>query len=201
MGSLKLAVVIGATGGQGGSVVSALLKDGSEQFLEQAYRTFANTLLEYKVRAITRTPSSEKGKALAAQDNVEVVAADLDSESSLVKAFSGAHVIFGVTDFFATFGQPDKGAEEAMDVEYTQGTNIAKAAAKTSTLEHFIWSTLPDSRKISNGEYVVPHFDAKVKVDEFIRQDKELLAKTTFLLVTFYASNLFYPPLGFRTAE
>ena len=171
----KLAVIVGATGGQGNSVLRALLKDGS-----------------YKIRAITRNPSSEKGKALSDR-GAEVVAADLNDEASLVKAFSGASVIFGVTDFFETFAKAD--AEEAMRVEYNQGINIASAASKTSTLQHLIWSTLPDSRKISNGEYVVPHFDAKTRVDAYIKQDRALLSKTTFLYVTFYSSNLFYPPL------
>ena len=171
----KLAVIVGATGGQGNSVLKALVKDGS-----------------YKIRAITRNPSSDKAKAIASQ-GVEVVAADLDDEASLVKAFSGAAVVFGVTDFFETFAKAD--AEEAMKVEYRQGVNIASAASKTSTLEHLIWSTLPDSRKISNGKYVVPHFDAKARVDAYIKSNKALLGKTTFLYVAFYSSNLFYPPL------
>jgi putative NADH-flavin reductase len=171
----RMAVIVGATGGQGNSVLKALVKDGS-----------------YKIRAITRNPSSEKGRALSAQ-GIDVVAADLNDEASLVKAFSGASVIFGVTDFFETFAKAD--AEEAMKVEYSQGVNIASAASKTPSLEHLIWSTLPDSRKISNGEYLVPHFDAKTRIDAYIKQNKALLGKTTFLYVTYYSSNLFYPPM------
>jgi nucleoside-diphosphate-sugar epimerase len=172
----KLAVIVGATGGQGNSVVGALLKDPS-----------------YKIRTVTRNPSSEKGKALSAQ-GVEVVAADLNDEASLVKAFSGASVIYGVTDFFEPFVKTD--AEEAMKVEYRQGVNIVSAASETSSLEHFIWSTLPDSRKISNGEYVIPHFESKARIDAYIKENKPLLSKTTFLYVTYYAGNLLYPPLA-----
>lgn len=172
----KLAVIVGATGGQGNSVVKALLKDPS-----------------YKVRGITRNPSSEKGKVLSAQ-GVEVVAADLNDEASLVKAFSGASVVYGVTDFFEPFVKTNP--EEAMKVEYGQGVNIVSAASKTSTLEHFIWSTLPDSRKISNGEYILPHFDAKARIDAYIKENKALLSKTTFLYVTYYSGNLLYPPLA-----
>jgi hypothetical protein len=169
----KLAVIVGATGGQGSSVVKALLKDPS-----------------YKVRGITRNPSSEKGKALSAQ-GVEVVAADLNDEASLVKAFSGASVIYGVTDFFEPFVKAD--AEEAMKVEYGQGVNIVSAASKTSSLEHFIWSTLPNGSKISNGEYVVPHFESKNRIEAYIKENKSLLSKTTFLYVAFYADNLAWP--------
>jgi uncharacterized protein YbjT (DUF2867 family) len=61
--------VIGATGAQGGSVVNQALKDG-----------------KYKVRAITRNVNSDKAKALASR-GVEVVAADVNDEQSLTKAF------------------------------------------------------------------------------------------------------------------
>lgn len=62
-------VVIGATGVQGGGVVSELLKDGL-----------------WNIRAVTRNPESDKGKALTAQ-GVKVVTADLDNTESLIKAF------------------------------------------------------------------------------------------------------------------
>jgi hypothetical protein len=39
----------------------------------------------------------------------------------------------------------------------------------------------------------VPHFESKVKVDEYIRRDKALLSKTTFLFVTYYATNILMP--------
>jgi NAD(P)-dependent dehydrogenase (short-subunit alcohol dehydrogenase family) len=64
-----IVVVIGATGGQGGSVVSSFLSDG-----------------KYAVRGITRNTHSEKAKALHAK-GVEVVSADLNNQSSLVEAF------------------------------------------------------------------------------------------------------------------
>jgi hypothetical protein len=76
-----------------------------------------------------------------------------------------------------------------MKVEVQQGKNLANAAAKTITLQHYIWSTLPNGRKISNGKYVVPHFEGKNKIDEYIRSLPDLLAKTTFLWITFYGTN------------
>lgn len=65
----KILTVLGATGVQGGSVVTAALKSNL-----------------YKVRAITRNVNSDAAKALSAQ-GVDVVAANLDDEESLVKAF------------------------------------------------------------------------------------------------------------------
>ncbi|PGH23045.1 hypothetical protein AJ80_02818 [Polytolypa hystricis UAMH7299] len=169
----KIAVVIGATGHQGGAVVSSLLADPT-----------------FKVRGITRNPQSPKAQALTAK-GVEVVAADLTDEESLVRAFDGAYAIFAVTDFLEPFIK--FGPEKAKEIEYQHGVNLARAASRTSTLEHYIWSTLPDSRTISEGKIVVPHFDAKQRVDDFIRKDAALFKKTVFLFVTFYATNLLYP--------
>lgn len=75
--SPKLVVVLGATGKQGGSVVDALLKSSES----------------YSVRAVTRNPNTDKGRALAAR-GVEVVAADLDDYNSLLKAFEVRIIYF-----------------------------------------------------------------------------------------------------------
>jgi uncharacterized protein YbjT (DUF2867 family) len=64
----KIIAVHGATGNQGGSVIRALLDT------------------EWKLRAITRNPAGNKGKALAAQ-GIEVVAADFGDEKSLIEAY------------------------------------------------------------------------------------------------------------------
>jgi len=67
--SKPIVVVIGATGGQGGSVVTSFLEDGF-----------------YQVRGITRNVNSAKAKALKAR-GVELVSADLDNIESLTIAF------------------------------------------------------------------------------------------------------------------
>ncbi len=65
----KIIAVIGATGAQGGSVISTLLADGT-----------------YKIRGVTRNVTSAKSQALTAQ-GVEMIQADLDDEQALIKAF------------------------------------------------------------------------------------------------------------------
>jgi hypothetical protein len=169
----KCISIIGATGVQGQSVINAVRRGSS-----------------YAPRAICRNPDSDKAKQLAAQ-GVEVVQADLNDLESLISAFKGSSAIYGVTNFFEPFEK--YGAAKAVDIEVAQGINIAKAAAVTETLEHFIWSTLPDGRKISNGKYIVPHFDAKNQIDRYIRSNAALIEKTTFLWVAFYATNLVFP--------
>lgn len=180
----KLVAVVGSTGVQGGSVVRALLADSA-----------------YTVTAVTRNSRSESAKALSSK-GVRVVEANLDDVASLQAAFVGCHAIFAVTNYFEPF--VTVGEDAAIEIETRQGINIAKAAASTSTLEHFIWSTLPNSQRISDGKAIVPHYVAKNKVDDYIKSDSALLQKTTFLWVAVYASNMnypFYQPFPVSTME
>lgn len=77
-----------------------------------------------------------------------------------------------------------------MDIEYSQGINMANAASKVPTLEHDLWSTLPHSTRVSQGKAIVPHFEAKDGVDEFIKEDEHLLSLTTFCFITTFVINL-----------
>lgn len=174
--SRKIVTIVGATGAQGKGVIKAFINNPA-----------------YHIRAITRNTSSSAAQALASQ-GLEVVAADVNDLSSLKSAFARSNIIFGVTNFFEPF-MAHNSPEKAMEVEYQQGVNLALAAASTlDTLEHYIWSTLPDSKAISNGQFLVPHFAAKARIDDYIRtQQPDLLAKTTFFWVTFYHSNLQFP--------
>src|SRR5215211_6466260 len=169
----KIIAVVGATGAQGGGLVHAILADPNSGFA---------------ARAITRHVDSDKARALAAA-GAEVVAADLDDEASLERAFRGAYGAFCLTNFWEHFS-PEK--------EYAQAGNMARAA-KAAKLQHVIWSTLEDTRKwvplsddrmpTLQGKYKVPHFDAKGEADGIFR---ELGVPTTFLLTSFYWDNLIY---------
>lgn len=88
-----------------------------------------------------------------------------------------------MTDFYAFFHK--YGPSKAKELETQQGITMANAAAATPTLEHYIWSTLPNGTK----DYPVPHFEGKHSVDGFIKQDAALLAKTTFFIVCIYTNN------------
>jgi NmrA-like family len=96
-----------------------------------------------------------------------------------------------VTDFFEPFSA--HGPEEAIKIESAQGINLANAAIKTPTLEHYIWSTLPNGAKVSGGKALIPHFEAKNRVDKYIKRNESLFAKTTFLWITWYGNNYQYP--------
>jgi len=167
----KLIAVVGATGAQGGGLARAILDDPQGGF---------------SVRALTRHPDNDKARALAAR-GAEVVAADLDDEESLVKAFTGAYGAFCVTNYWEYFS-PEK--------ELAQATNMAKAA-KRAGLKHVIWSTLEDTRlrvPLSDdrmptlmGKYKVPHFDAKGEADNIFKQAG---VPTTCLRTSFYWDNM-----------
>ncbi|KAF4539247.1 uncharacterized protein LTHEOB_10411 [Lasiodiplodia theobromae] len=172
----KLVVVVGATGGQGGGVVSAFLEDPT-----------------FKVRGITRNVDSSKAKGLTAR-GVEMVQADINDQASLDRAFQGAHIIFAVTDYYEHFFK--HGKDVAMETETQYGTNLAKAAAKVPTLERYIWSTLPLTSALSQGKAVVPHFEGKGRVDAFIKHNlPELYKKTVFCIFTIFAENLTAYPI------
>ena len=75
-------VVIGATGKQGGSVVTSILNDPAATD-------------RFQIRAVTRDTGKDNAKKLAAR-GVEVVQADLNDVASLRKAISGAYGVFAV---------------------------------------------------------------------------------------------------------
>jgi uncharacterized protein YbjT (DUF2867 family) len=169
----KIIAVVGATGAQGGGLVRAILADASGQF---------------KPRAITRNPESDKAKALA-DAGAEVVAANVDDPASLRRAFEGAYGAFCVTFFWDHFS-PEK--------EYAEAGYMADAA-KQAGVRHVIWSTLDDTRRFIpldddrmptlQGKYKVPHFDAKGEADALFTRAG---APTTFLLTSFYWENFIY---------
>lgn len=181
----KIVTVIGATGIQGGSVIRALLDSP-----------------DYSLRAVTRNAKSDAAKALAAR-GVEVVEADINNVESLVAAFRGSHAIFAATNFFEAL--PQLGIEKSMEIETRLGSNLADAAAATDSLAHYVWSTLPNSRKNTGGRVVVPYYESKNRADDHIKATlPQLLSKTTFLWLGWYAGNMRYPwyqPCEVHTAD
>ena len=177
MAEKKIIAVLGATGAQGGGLAHAILKDRDAGFA---------------VRALTRDPNSPKAQELA-RLGAEVVAADVDDEKSLQRAFTGAHGAFCVTFFWAHFSPEKEMAEVAA---------MAKGA-KAAGVQHVVWSTLENTRKwvplddnrmpTLQGKYKVPHFDGKGEADHYFRDAN---VPTTFLLTSFYWDNFIYFGMG-----
>lgn len=177
MADNKIIAVLGATGNQGGGLVRAILADKGGAFA---------------VRAITRDPTSDKARALAAL-GAEVVQADLDDAGSILRAFQGAYGAYCVTFFWAHM-QPER--------ELAHARTMAEAA-KQAKIAHVVWSTLEDTRKLVplgdnrmptlGGKYKVPHFDAKGEADNIFA---EIGVPTTYLITSFYWDNLIMFGMG-----
>ena len=173
MADKKIIAVVGATGAQGGGLVRAILADRGGEFA---------------VRALTRNADGEKARALA-DAGAEIVAADIDDQQSVERAFAGSYGAFCLTNFWEHF---------SADREVAQAGAMARAA-RTAGVQHVIWSTLEDTRKwvplesdrmpTLHGKYKVPHFDGKGEADQAF---SDAGVPTTWLLTSFYWDNLIY---------
>jgi uncharacterized protein YbjT (DUF2867 family) len=155
----QVITVLGGTGMQGGAVVSALLDRG-----------------DFAVRVATRSANSDAARALAAR-GVEIIEADLFDPDSLRAAFNGAYGAFLVTNFW----DPKQGAREGELAE------AAVKVARTAGVEHLIWSTLPDTDKLTAGRLKVSHFWIKARVDAVV--EAAGFARHTFVQPPFYFQN------------
>jgi uncharacterized protein YbjT (DUF2867 family) len=125
---------------------------------------------QFKIRALTRNPAKHRELA------DEVAQADLNRRETLASAFEGAHGAFLVTNFL------ERGTDELKQA------TAAVRAAKDAGVKHFVWSTLPDVEAISGGNFHVPHFTGKAKVDRIVKEAG--FANHTFVIAPFYYQNL-----------
>lgn len=164
MSSKKIITVLGATGNQGGSVITALL----------AHPEIAS---QYSIRGITRDTTKPSAQKLLAK-GVEPVKADLNDPSSLQAAFHGAFAAFAVTNYWETMSK---------STEIAQGKNIVDAAIATG-VKHLILSSLPNVTALTNGALTnVEHFDSKAEVSDYAETQK----KKTGMWVTHFMPGYF----------
>ena len=142
-------------------------------FLSQSWHTF-------RVRAVTRDSTKPSALELSSL-GAEVVEADFDHEDALASALEGAHAIFCITNFW------DKAD---YDLEVKQGKLINKLASGLPHLETFIFSSLPDARKMDKGQFQnnLP-YNAKTDIKEDLKTYPELWKKTVELGVAYYFQN------------
>ncbi len=108
----KIILVTGATGRQGGAVLSHLLADG------------------WKVRALTRTPNQPRAQELKRQ-GAEIFQGDLNMITERDPVFQGLYGIFSVQNFW----------EVGTKAEIAQGRRLADIADKIQ-IEHFVYSSV-----------------------------------------------------------
>jgi uncharacterized protein YbjT (DUF2867 family) len=112
-------LVLGATGGQGGAVLAALLARGA------------------RLRALVREPAKGSARRLADR-GVEVLAGSLDDEESLADAMDGVAGVFALTTPF----------EAGVEAEVAQGRAIV-AAARRSHVAHLVFSSVAGADQAS----------------------------------------------------
>ena len=157
----KLILVAGATGKQGGAVARHLLQAG------------------FKVRALTRTPDSDRATRLQAQ-GAEIAVGNLDDCASLLRASAGAYGVFSVQNYW------ERGV--GFDGEIRQGRNLADAAQQ-SGVTHFVQSTMADAPSFQG----VDHFESKVAIEQYVDR---LRLPRTFIGTVYFMDNLLDPKMG-----
>ena len=136
MADKKTILVVGATGKQGGATLRHLAKHGG-----------------FKLRGMTRNPSSDAAKALV-ELGVELVKGDLADKTSLENAIGSAWGVFGVQNTW----------EAGVEKEETQGKRLV-AVARERGVQHFVYTSVGSAHKKTG----IPHFDNKARVEDTVR--------------------------------
>ncbi|PRP85024.1 NmrA family protein [Planoprotostelium fungivorum] len=136
----KIILVLGATGKQGGQVISELLAQDARADLV--------------IRALSRNPESAAARSLAAR-GVQIYKGDLDEEEGLARALAGVDTAFLVT-------LPDMKDHQR---EATRGIRFVDEAKKAN-VSHLIFTSVEDADKNTG----VPHFDTKWTIEQHIRE-------------------------------
>lgn len=132
-------LVFGATGQQGGSVVSALLRAG------------------WQVRALVRNPRVQKCIEMQAA-GVEIVQGDFADNASISAAMQGVYGVFSV--------QPSSpGGTVSDEHEVRFGTTIADLAL-ASGVKHLVYSS---GNGVGEKPTGMGHFDSKARIEAHIR--------------------------------
>jgi uncharacterized protein YbjT (DUF2867 family) len=134
-------LVLGATGGQGGAVASALLSAGRP------------------VRALVRDPGSDRARKLG-ETGAELAAGDFMDVAELTAAMRGADAAFAFTTPFGYIGADSRPPESGTEIERRQGRAIIEAAA-AANLPFLLFSSVASA--LSNTG--VPHFESKAAVE------------------------------------
>ncbi|KAK1457360.1 nucleoside-diphosphate-sugar epimerase family protein [Colletotrichum cuscutae] len=137
-------LITGATGKQGGAVISALLARQPSDFL---------------LLAVTRNAQSTSAKRLAAKSsNIKLVEGDLDATPAL---FASAKAVAGTVPLWGVYSVQAMGDQKS-DSETKQGKSLVDESIKAG-IRHFVYSSVErggNERSWSNPTPVL-HFITK----------------------------------------
>jgi len=159
----KLVLIFGATGNIGGATARELLKRG------------------WDVRAVTRTPGSDKAEALAML-GAEVVQGDMEDRASLEVVFDGIPRVLSVQNWVTN----------GVEGEIRQGKLVANVA-RSAGVEHLVYASAGTGERGSG----IPHFENKIVVEDYMRQlglPFTIVRPTPFMELL--SEKEFYPAMG-----
>jgi len=137
-GGKEKILVTGASGAQGGSVASFLLKEG-----------------RFDVRLFVRNPNKDKIRRFK-EMGAEICVGNFDDPQSIRQALQGIYGVFLVTNFWECFNK-----------ELQQGKMFADCCREAG-IRHLVFSGLENVQQMSKGKYDAPHFTLKAQIEEYI---------------------------------
>lgn len=146
----KNILVTGATGKQGGAVVSALLASPSGA--------------DFVIYAVTRNASSSAATSLASKPNVKIIEGNLDSPAAL---FQSAGVpIWGVFSV-----QVPMGSGQSAATEQRQGIQLVDAAVAHGSVQQFVYTSADRGGARSRSDPTnIPHFISKYHIEKHLEE-------------------------------
>ncbi|MFN2235783.1 MAG: NmrA/HSCARG family protein [Anaerolineales bacterium] len=132
----KSVLIFGATGNIGGAATRELLKRN------------------WQVRAVTRTPNSEKAHILA-ELGAEVVQADMEDRNILEKVFDGMKRVLSVQNWTTS----------GVEGEMRQGKLVADVAHSVG-VRHLVYVSAGNGDRGTG----IPHFENKIEVEDYMRE-------------------------------
>jgi uncharacterized protein YbjT (DUF2867 family) len=165
VGNVTTIVVFGATGQQGGAV-DGLLARGA------------------RVKALVRTPDSDRAQALADR-GAELSAFRLDDPASQVAALETA-------DAFS-FMTPDSSNPEEIEAEVRLGAALVDAAV-AARVPHVVFNSVSGAEHDSG----VAHFASKGRVEEYLKQSG---LRSTVVRPTAFMESFAHVPLTVQDGE
>ncbi|KAB8255097.1 putative hscarg dehydrogenase [Aspergillus pseudonomiae] len=147
--AVKRITIFGATGLQGSSVVHSLLRDQTSNF---------------KVRAITRAPLSEKSQALQSL-GVEVARADGWMAHEIQEAFSGSWAAFVNTNSDDPIFQNPDGP-----TEFDLGKSIVDGIV-AANVRILVLSSMRPAGEATGGKMHIKTMDMKARIEDFFLSD------------------------------
>jgi uncharacterized protein YbjT (DUF2867 family) len=145
MASNKKILVTGATGKQGGAVITAL-QESSPSF---------------QILALTRNASSNGAKALGSKPNVTVVEGDYTNLPSIFEKHKPIYGVFSVT-VMGKEGDEEKQAKPLIDESIKSGVEV------------FVFSSVDrGGEKSDTTPTNIPHFASKHRIEQYLKERAE----------------------------